>query len=55
VQYHFRSVTDEGLNEANKEFAKISMPFTVNDLGGWTRAYPEIIERVWRDQAQKKQ
>jgi sulfate transport system substrate-binding protein len=55
VQYHFRSITDEALNDANKEFAKISMPFTVNDLGGWARAYPEIIEKVWRDQAQKKQ
>jgi sulfate/thiosulfate-binding protein len=55
VQYHFRSVTDEALNDANKEFAKISMPFSVGDLGGWTRAYPEIIEKVWRDQAQKKQ
>ena len=55
VQYHFRSVTNEALNDANKEFAKISMPFTVGDLGGWARAYPEIIEKVWRDQAQKKQ
>ena len=55
VQYHFRSVTDEALNEANKEFAQIKMPFTINDLGGWGRAYPEIIERIWRDQVQKKQ
>jgi len=55
VQYHFRSGTNEALNQANKEFAQISMPFTVADLGGWSRAYPEIIERVWRDQAQKKQ
>lgn len=53
VQYHFRSATNEALNEANKEFAHISMPFTVNDLGGWGRAYPDIIERVWRDQTQR--
>lgn len=53
VQYHFRSVTDDALNEANKEFAHIKLPFTVNDLGGWSRAYPEIIERVWRDQIPK--
>jgi sulfate/thiosulfate-binding protein len=55
VQYHFRSVTNEALNDANKEFAQIKLPFTVTDLGGWSRAYPEIIEKVWRDQAQKKQ
>jgi sulfate transport system substrate-binding protein len=53
VQYHFRSVTNESLNESNKEFAEIKMPFTVDYLGGWSKAYPEIIERVWRDQVQK--
>ena len=53
VQYHFRSVTDEALNDANKEFAQIKLPFTVNDMGGWSRAYPEIIERVWRDRIPK--
>lgn len=55
VQYHFRSVTNEALNSDNKEFAQIKLPFTVSDLGGWTKAYPEIIERIWRDQVQKKQ
>lgn len=55
VQYHFRSVTNEALNDANKEFAQIKLPFTVTDLGGWSRAYPEIIEKIWRDQAQRKQ
>ena len=54
VQYHFRSVTNEAFNEANREFAQIRMPFTVSDLGGWSRAYPEIIEKIWREQAQKK-
>lgn len=55
VQYHFRSVTNEALNDTNKEFAQIKLPFTVGDLGGWSKAYPEIIEHVWRDQVQKKQ
>jgi sulfate/thiosulfate-binding protein len=53
VQYNFRAVTDDALNSANKEFADIKMPFTVEYLGGWNKAYPEIIERVWRDQVQK--
>ena len=55
VQYHFRAATDEALNEANQEFAHIKMPFTVDYLGGWSKAYPEIIEGIWRDQVQKKQ
>lgn len=54
VKYHFRSVTHEEFNAENKEFARIEMPFTVELFGGWARAYPEIIEAVWRDQIQKK-
>ncbi|MBA3247899.1 MAG: substrate-binding domain-containing protein, partial [Pyrinomonadaceae bacterium] len=55
VQYYFRSATDEKLNDAHPEFAKITMPFTIEYFGGWGRAYPEIIERVWREQVQKRQ
>lgn len=54
VKYHFRSVTNESFNAANKEFANIEMPFTVELFGGWQRAYPEIIEGVFRDKVQKK-
>jgi sulfate transport system substrate-binding protein len=50
VKYHFRSITNESFNEENKEFAKIEQPFTVEMFGGWSRAYPEIIEKVFRDQ-----
>lgn len=52
VKYHFRSVTNEAFNDANKEFAKIEQPFTVEMFGGWSKAYPEIIEKVFRDQVQ---
>lgn len=54
VKYHFRSATNEALNEANKEFGKIEQPFTVEYFGGWNRAYPEIIEQVFRDRVMKK-
>ena len=54
VQYHFRSATDDKLDEANPGFARIAQPFTVEYFGGWERAYPEVIERVWREQVQKK-
>jgi sulfate transport system substrate-binding protein len=54
IKFHFRSVTNESFNDVNKEFAKIEQPFTVEFFGGWTRAYPEIIEGVFRNQVQKK-
>lgn len=54
VKHHFRSATNESYNDANAEFAKIEIPFTVEMFGGWTRAYPEIIESIFRDKVQKK-
>jgi sulfate transport system substrate-binding protein len=50
VKNHFRSVTNEAFNTTNPEFAKIEMPFTVDLFGGWSKAYPEIIEKIFRDQ-----
>jgi sulfate/thiosulfate transport system substrate-binding protein len=49
VKSHFRSVTDEKLNE---KFPKIEMPFYAKDLGGWSKAYPEIVEGVWKHKIQ---
>ncbi|HEY8460192.1 MAG TPA: extracellular solute-binding protein [Blastocatellia bacterium] len=49
VNSHFRSVTDEKLNE---KFPKVEMPFYAKDLGGWSRIYPEIIEGVWKQKIQ---
>lgn len=54
VKNHFRSVTNESFNDANKEFAKIEQPFTVEMFGGWSRAYPEIIEGIFGKRVQKK-
>lgn len=55
VRHHFRSVTNEGFNDANREFARIELPFTVADLfQGWERAYPDVIEGVWRKQVRQK-
>ena len=54
VKYNLRSVNNESLNEANKEFVEVKLPFTVSDFGGWSKAYPDIIERIWHDQLQKK-
>ena len=54
VKFHFYSVTNPDLNTQNAEFGKIEMPFDINYFGGWDRAYPEIIEKVFRDQVQRK-
>lgn len=54
VKFHFRSTTNEGFNETSKEFARIEQPFNIDFFGGWSQAYPEIIEKIWRDQVQGK-
>ena len=54
VKYYFRSVTNESLNNENPKFAKIEQPFTIEKFGGWAKAYPEIIEQVFRDQVQNR-
>lgn len=54
VKNHFRSVTNENFNATNTQFVQIEMPFTVEYFGGWNKAYPDIIEKIFRDQVQNK-
>ena len=54
VRFQFRSSTSEALNQENKELATIKYPFTVDYFGGWDKAYPEVMEGVFRDQVQKR-
>lgn len=54
VKYHFRSVTNETFNTANNESATIEMPFSVDDFGGWSKAYPDVIERVFVGQVRNQ-
>lgn len=54
VKYHFRSSTSEALTQENKELATIKYPFTVDYFGGWSRAYPEVIDGVFRELVQKR-
>ena len=53
VKYHFYSTTNNAFNEANKDFGHIELPFAIDYFGGWDKAYPEVIEQVFRDQVQK--
>src|SRR6266850_870276 len=54
VKFHFRSSTNEALTQENKELATIKYPFTVDYFGGWNKAYPEVIEGVFREVVQKR-
>jgi sulfate transport system substrate-binding protein len=54
VQYHFYSSTNDAFNQANTAFGHIEMPFTIEYFGGWDKAYPEVIEGIFRDQVQRK-
>jgi sulfate/thiosulfate-binding protein len=54
VKFHFYSVTNNAFNEANKEFGHIEMPFTIDYFGGWDKAYPEVIEQIFRDRVQQR-
>ena len=54
VKYHFYSTTNEAFNQGNPEFAHIEIPFTIEYFNGWDRAYVDVIEKVFRDQVQRK-
>ncbi|HTG86631.1 MAG TPA: sulfate ABC transporter substrate-binding protein [Pyrinomonadaceae bacterium] len=54
VKFHFYSTTNDALNQANTGFGKIELPLTIEYFGGWDKAYPEVIEKVFRDQVQMK-
>ena len=52
VKFHFYSTTNEAFNQANTGFGRIEMPLTIEYFGGWEKAYPDVIEKVFRDQVQ---
>jgi sulfate/thiosulfate transport system substrate-binding protein len=54
VKYHFYAVTNDAFNQANAQLAHIESPFTIEYFGGWDNAYPNVIEKVFRDQVQRK-
>jgi sulfate transport system substrate-binding protein len=52
VKHHFRAISDPDLNKNESKFAKIEMPFTIENFDGWQNAYPRIIENVWKHKVQ---
>ena len=53
VKYHFHSATNKSFDSANNQFGHIEFPFTIDYFGGWERAYPEVIEQIFRDRVQR--
>jgi sulfate transport system substrate-binding protein len=54
VKYHFYCMSNDALNKANKEFGRIEMPFTIDYFGGWDKAYPNVIEQVFKNKVQQR-
>jgi sulfate transport system substrate-binding protein len=54
VKNHFRPAVNDALTQENKDLATIKYPFTVDYFGGWERAYPEVIEAIFKRQVQKR-
>ena len=50
VRNNFRSSVNDEFNAGNSQFVNIEIPFTVHYFGGWEKAYPDVIEKVFRDQ-----
>lgn len=53
VKNYFHAVTNQAFHDASADLGKIESPFTIEKFGGWERAYPEIIEKIFRDQVQR--
>lgn len=54
VKFHFYSTTNDAFNQSNAGFAHVELPLTIDYFGGWEKAYPEVIEGVFRTQVQGK-
>src|SRR5688500_14453923 len=54
VKFHFYSSTNDAFNQANAGFGQIEMPFTIEYFNGWDKAYPEVIENIFRDRVQRR-
>jgi sulfate transport system substrate-binding protein len=50
VRNNFRSSVNDSFDKANDRFANIEIPFTVHYFGGWEKAYPDVIENIFRKQ-----
>jgi len=54
VKFHFYSTTNEAFNQTNAGFGHVELPLTIEYFNGWDNAYPDVIEKIFRDQVQNK-
>jgi sulfate/thiosulfate transport system substrate-binding protein len=54
VKFGFRSAVDPGLDAGNPSLGALTDPITVEQLGGWERAYRLVVERIWKDEILKE-
>ena len=38
----------------HEDFPAIIRPFTIDDMGGWTKAYTQLVERIWEQEFAQK-
>jgi ABC-type sulfate transport system substrate-binding protein len=48
-RYHLRPAQLEGT-----DFPALNQPFSVDELGGWSRAYSELVEDLWQTQVEPR-
>jgi ABC-type sulfate transport system substrate-binding protein len=49
THYHLRPADLE-----SDAFPPLARPFTVEELGGWSRAYPELVETLWQGEIEPR-
>ena len=48
-RYHLRPADLDG-----EQFPEISQPFTVDDLGGWSQAYTQLVVGLWQTEIEPR-
>ena len=49
MEYHLRPADCRGA-----PFPHLAQPFTVDDLGGWSRAYSDLVENLWQTEIEPR-
>lgn len=49
TRYHLRPADPE-----KDRLPEVSQPFTIDDLGGWSQAYTQVVERLWQTQIEPR-
>lgn len=49
TDYHLRPADPD-----SDRFPEVSQPFTIDDLGGWSQAYTQLVERLWQTQIEPR-